>query len=208
MSHDQYFKLLVKGFFYDFLRLFLPAIAQGVDPNSIEFVDTTDYTNQPEGDYRVADIAAQARLRDEETALIILHTEIESEPDSGLPRRMWEYNALFALDHRVPVISIALLPFMVGKGIELARYTETVLGQEYIKLEYWRIPVRGLDATEYLAAEPSLAIPMAALMRPRSASSVDLKTAIFARLRRDNLAPGTRALFFDFVQTYLTLTDE
>jgi hypothetical protein len=90
----------------------------------------------------------------------------------------------------------------------LVRYTETVLGQDYIKLEYWRIPLRGLNAEEYLAAEPSLAIPMAALMRPTSGDSVDLKTAIFVRMHRENLPPGTRAVYLDFVETYLPLTPE
>jgi hypothetical protein len=66
------------------------------------------------------------------------------------------------------VITVALLPFMTGRGIELARYVETAFGQDYIKLEYWRIPLRRLKADNYLAADPSLAIALAALMRPAS----------------------------------------
>lgn len=208
MDHDQNFKRLVTKEFYDFLRLFLPAIARGIDPTSIDFILTTDFTGQIGGGHRVADIAARARLLDASEALIILHTEVESEPDANFPFRMWEYNALFTLEHRMPVISIALLPFTVGKGIELVRYTDTVLGQEYTRLEYWRVPLRGLDAGEYLAAELPLAIPLAALMRPAFGDDVSLKAAIFVRMHRENLPPGTLAVYLDFVQTYLPLTPD
>lgn len=124
MSHDQLFKTLLKGFFYDFLRLFLPAIAAGIEPERITFLDTTDFTTQPEGDYRVADIVARVDPRDQPPSVVILHTEVETEPEADFPYRMWEYNALLTLEHQPPVISIALLPFMVGQSVELARYTE------------------------------------------------------------------------------------
>jgi hypothetical protein len=47
---------------------------------------------------------------------------------------------------------------------------------------------------------------MAALMRPISGDNVDLKTAIFVRMHRENLPPGTVAMYLDFVETYLPLT--
>ena len=40
MPHDQLFKQLLETFFYDFLSIFVPDIAAGVDPESISFVPT------------------------------------------------------------------------------------------------------------------------------------------------------------------------
>ncbi|HVA90313.1 MAG TPA: hypothetical protein VNL71_10780 [Chloroflexota bacterium] len=208
MGHDQYFKELLKGYFHQFLSLFLPEIARRIDPESIEFLDTTDFTDHPEGEQRIADLMAKVRALDGSPETVIVHTEIESEPEGEFGYRMWEYNALATLRLGPPVISIALLPFIVGQGIELARYTETVLGRVYTRLEYWRIPLRGMDAGYYLAADVPMGMPLAALMRPDQGSSVDLKVAIYTRLWREDLAPGTRAMFFNFVQTYLRLTDD
>jgi hypothetical protein len=208
MAHDQTFKTLLRGYFYDFLTLFFPEVARRIDPEDITFMDATDFTNQPEGDLRIADLAARVRSLEGLREVVIVHTEVESEPGAAFGYRMWEYNALLALREKQPVISIALFPFVAGNGIELARYTETILGQDYIKLEYWRIPLRGLRAEDYLEAEPLLGAVLASLMRPEAGSKVDLKVAIFARFRQGEMAPGTRALFFNFVQSYLRLSDE
>ena len=207
MSHDQLFKDLLRGFFYDFLTLFLPEIAAGVDPESIEFLDVQDFTDRPEGAYRVADLVARVRYRDEPPRLVIVHTEVESEPDGRFPYRLWEYNALLTLRHGPPVVPIGLMPFAVGQGVELATYTEEAFGREYRRMDYWRISLRGLPAAEYLEGGPALGAALAALMRPPPGGRVELKAAIFARLRRGDLAPGTRALFFNFVQTYLELDE-
>ena len=207
MSHDQLFKDLLRGFFYEFLTLFLPEIAAGVDPESIEFMDVQDFTDRPEGGYRVADLVARVRYRDEPPRLVIVHTEVESEPDGRFPYRLWEYNALLTLRHGPPVVPIGLLPFAVGQGVELATYTEEAFGRTYRRMDYWRISLRGLPAAEYLEGGPALGAALAALMRPPPGGKVELKAAIFARLRRGDLAPGTRALFFKFVQTYLELDE-
>jgi len=184
VSHDQLFKDRLRGSFYDFLTLFLPEIAAGVDPESVEFLDVQDFTDRPEGGYRVADLVARVCYRDEPPRLVIVHTEVESEPDGRFPHRLWEYNALLTLRHGPPVVPIGLLPFAVGQGVELASYTEEAFGRKYRRLDYWRISLRGLPA----------------LMRPPPGGKVELKAAIFARLRRGDLALGTRALFFNLVQ--------
>ena len=200
MSHDQLFKDRLRGFFYDFLTLFLPEIAAGVDPESVEFLDVQDFTDRPEGGYRVADLVARVRYRDEPPRLVIVHTEVESEPDGRFPYRLWEYNALLTLRHGPPVVPIGLLPFAVGQGVELASYTEEAFGRKYRRLDYWRISLRGLPAAAYLDGGPALGAALAALMRPPPGGKVELKAAIFARLRRGDLALGTRALFFNLVQ--------
>lgn len=157
------------------------------------------------GDLRIADLVARVHSSDPTPEVVVLHTEIESEPAADFGYRLWEYNALITQRKGPPVVTIALLPFNVGKGIELARYTETAFRQQYIKLEYWRIPLRGLRAEDYLAAEPALGAALAALMRPATGSMVDLKYAIFSRLRQGVLSPGTRTMLLNVVETYLQL---
>jgi hypothetical protein len=208
MSHDQTFKNLLRIFFYDFLILFLPEIAANVDPKDIEFVNTEDFIDWPVGQRRAADLVARVTPHNQGPLVVLVHTEIEAEPDSDFGFRLWEYNAMLTLRFRPVVITVALLPFMIGRGIELARYVESAFGQDYIKLEYWRIPMRGLKADDYLAAGPALGAAFAALMRPGSGGTVDLKYAIANRLDQGDIDEPTQRMLVDFMKTYLILTDE
>jgi hypothetical protein len=64
--------------------------------------------------------------------VVFVHTEIEAEPDADFSFRLWEYNTVLTLRFHPVVTTVALLPFMTGKGIELAHYVETAFGQDYI----------------------------------------------------------------------------
>jgi hypothetical protein len=208
MSHDQTFKNLLRTFFYDFLTLFLPEIAANVDPKDIEFVNTEDFTDWPVGPRRAADLVARVTPHNQGPLVVLVHTEIEAEPDADFGFRLWEYNAMLTMRFHPVVITVALLPFMTGNGIELARYVETAFGQDYIKLEYWRIPLHGLKAEDYLAAGPALGAAFAALMRPGSGGTVDLKYAITNRLDQGDIDEPTQHMLLDFLKIYLILTDE
>jgi hypothetical protein len=174
----------------------------------IEFVNTEDFIDWPVGQRRAADLVARVTPHNQGPLVVLVHTEIEAEPDADFGFRLWEYNAMLTLRFRPVVITVALLPFMTGRGIKLARYVETAFGQDYIKLEYWRIPLRGLKAADYLAAGPALGAAFAALMRPGSGGTVDLKYAIANRLDQGDSDDATRRMLVDFMKTYLILTTE
>ena len=207
VSHDQFFKELLRGFFPDFLRLFLPALAAALELEAgVEFLDTQDFTDRPAGDLRLADLVARMRTREGRPALV--HTEVEAEPGGEFGERVWEYNALLSMRHRLPAVSLAVLPFTVGEGVELVLHTAAGPDRAYARLEYWRVPLRGLAAHDYVAAGPALGAALAALMRPGPGGKVELKAAIFARLRRDDVSPGARSMLLNFVETYLPLDAE
>ncbi len=149
MAHDQTFKDVLRGFFHDFLTLFLPAIADGIDAASITFLDPQTFTDIPEGLMRTADLVAEARTFDGAPELVLLHTEVQAEQEADLAYRMWEYNALLTLRRRRPAISAVLLPFSGRGGVRKVCYVETLFGEEYIKLEYWRIELPSLLAEDY-----------------------------------------------------------
>ena len=70
-----------------------------------------------------------------------------------------------------------------------------------------RISLRGLQADDYLTAGPALGAALAALMRPGTGGKVELKYAIFSRLRRDDLSPGARSTLLNVIETYLPLDE-
>ncbi len=207
MAHDQTFKDVLRGFFHEFLTLFMPAIADGIDADSITFLDPQTFTDVPEGLMRTADLVAEARTFDGAPELVLLHTEAQTEPEFNLGYRMWEYNALLTLRRRRPAISALLLPFSGRGGVRKARYVETLFGEEYIKLEYWRIELPSLSAEDYTAGASILGVALAALMRPGPSGRAELKIAIIRRLRESGLDEARLFLLVNVVETYLTLDE-
>jgi hypothetical protein len=106
------------------------------------------------------------------------------------------------------VISVELAPFAHTGTVELKRYTQTLFGQEYVCLEYWRIPLGALSADSYLTAEPVLGAALAALMRVQSGDRVDLRLASLERIAHSGLDEARQYLLVNFVETYLTLNEE
>jgi len=207
MSHDQLFKDLLRAFFRDFLVLFLPRIAEGIDPDSITFLDPQTFTDVPEGQLRLADLVARVRARGGIPELVQIHTEVQSQPDADLGYRVWEYNALLRLRNRQPIVSVVLLPFTRTGAVRRVRYTETLFGEEYIGLEYWQIGLRDLAAEEYVVADSLLGTALAALMRPGPEGRADLKIAIIRRLRDSDVDEARTLLLVNLVETYLTLDE-
>jgi hypothetical protein len=144
MGHDQIFKDILSPFFLDFLRLFLPQIAEGIDPTTITPLPTEVFTDIPEGERRTGDILIQVTSFDGPPEVVLIHTEVQGEETADFPYRIWEYNALYTLRYKKPVISIELAPFATTGAVELVRFSRTLFGQEYACLDYWRIPLGAL----------------------------------------------------------------
>jgi hypothetical protein len=208
MGHDQTFKDILSPFFYDFLRLFLPHIAEGIDAASITALPTEAFTDIPEGEQRTGDVLIQVTSLDGPAELVLIHTEVQGKERPDFPYRIWEYNALYTLRYKKPVISIELAPFARTGTVELVRYTQTLFGQDYAHLDYWRIPLGALNAEEYVKAEPVLGAALASLMHAQSADRVDLRLAVLERIAGSGLDAARQYLLVNFVGTYLTLNED
>ena len=207
MAHDQTFKDVLHSFFHDFLTLFMPGIASGIDPDAITFLDPQTFTDIPEGLMRTADVVAEVRSLVGKPEIVLLHTEVQTESDAVFAYRVWEYNALLTLRHHRSVISAALLPFSRTGDVRKVCYVETLFGEEYIKLEYWQIGLRGLSAEDYKGAASVLGAALAALMQPGPEGRVELKIDIIRCLRESGLDEARLFLLVDLVETYLTLDE-
>jgi len=107
---------------------------------ALKALPTEVFTDIPEGEQRTGDVLVQVEPLGGAPELVFIHTEVQGKEGPQLPYRMWEYNALYTLRYKQPVISVELAPFAHTGTVELKRYTQTLFGQEYICLEYWRIP--------------------------------------------------------------------
>ncbi len=210
-AYDQLFKDLLRAFFRDFLALFLPRIAAGLDPAAaIDFLNNEVFTDVPAGLMRRADLVAQIRGRGGEPETVLLHIETQAQPDPTLPDRLWAYNVMLRLREDRPVISIAFLPF-AREGTDPVRfvtYSETLYGQEYPRLAYWQIALRDAAAEPYVEAEEALGAGLAALMTPEGDDRLALKRKIARRLltlmRDGRVDKAQLRLLINLMETVLT----
>lgn len=189
------------------MTLFLPAVAEGIDPDSITFLDSQTFTDLPQGYLRLADLVADLQASGGQFDMVLVHTEVQGELEAAFDYRMWGYNALLRLRHRKPAISIALLPFLDAGEVRLVAYTETLFGQEYHLLDYWQVGLRGLSADDYLVVTPILVPILASLMRSEDLGRVELKVAIAERLRFSWLDDARLFLAVSFMETYSELDE-
>ena len=78
-EHDQHFKALLREFLADFLQLFFPERAEGLDLEHVEWLDKELFVNPPQGDVLLLDLVARLPLRAaEQAALALIHIEVES----------------------------------------------------------------------------------------------------------------------------------
>ncbi|WP_342351975.1 hypothetical protein [Neobacillus soli] len=93
IHHDQLFKQLLHTFFAEFLEVFFPEVHHHIDFSSIKPLSEEMFTDLIEGESRRADIVIEAKLKGNDS-LIIIHVEPQSSGQSGFNERMYHYFSL------------------------------------------------------------------------------------------------------------------
>jgi len=167
-SHDQLMKQALRERFADFLRLFDPDTAAGLDLDAgITFRDAETFTDLPQGALLIPDIVAEVRTRDGVPKLVIVHVEVQRErEEEDFPRRMWRYFISLTLRENEPVIPVALLFYQTAEGVAYEVYEETLYGHSIVTFRYLQISLARLapQAYDYLNTGNILAIALASIM--------------------------------------------
>jgi len=167
-SHDQLMKQALQERFADFLRLFDPDTAAGLDLDAgVTFRDTEMFTDLPQGALLIPDIVAEVRTRDGVPKLVIVHIEVQRErEEEDFPRRMWRYFISLTLRENEPVIPVALLFYQTAEGVAYEVYEETLFGHTIVTFRYLQISLARLapQAYDYLNTGNILAIALASIM--------------------------------------------
>lgn len=208
MPQDQLFKELLRAFFREFLELFYPDVAAGLDFARVTFLDKETFTDLPEGSRREADLVAQVYTIDGTPELILVHTEVQTQRRSEFPYRMFEYYALLRLRHKLPVFPIVVYLAPGAGGLVEETYKEILFGRELLLFRYGAVGLPDLSADDYVEQDNPLAPALSALMRP-GATGRALRRAL--SLRQDavrEVDEARRSLLINIIETYLTLDAE
>jgi hypothetical protein len=76
IDHDRLFKELLSTFFMEFLELFIPDLAQTIDPDSIRFLQQEYFVDLTSGEEKIIDLLVEVRQAGEEMAFLELRQNV------------------------------------------------------------------------------------------------------------------------------------
>ncbi len=89
MGHDQLFKGLIQAFLGECSEVFYPDVAKQLDFGKCRFLDKELFTDIPKGGRREPDFLAEVRSREGESAVLLVHSEVQAAWGSDFPARMF-----------------------------------------------------------------------------------------------------------------------
>jgi len=200
-QHDKIFKLLLRAFLEDFLRLVAPQALERMDLSSPELLDKELFAGGPHGRRRELDLLV--RVGTVPGRPLLIHVEIEARAKPSMEARLWRYHNQIRARYDTPVLTIVIYLKRGRPGIRLETW-QSDLGPDFPELRYISFGLAGCSAAEYLARPEPLAWAFAALMDPGSWSRAELKMACQRRIA--GLKGRTEPfLLVDCVENYLQL---
>jgi hypothetical protein len=111
-DHDSPWKEALEGWFPEFLALLFPAVHAGIDwSRGHRFLDKEfqQIVRDAETGRRYADKLVGVHRLDGLPAWVLVHVEVQGEPEATFAERMFVYNRRIRDAHAVPVVSLAVL---------------------------------------------------------------------------------------------------
>src|SRR5690242_18213136 len=124
IDHDRLFKELLTNFFFEFIELFLPRVADYLDRDRLEFLDKEMWTDVTAGQRHEADLVAKVRFRGTD-ACFRIHIEAQSSAESEFAKRMFRYFARLHEQHNLPIYPIAIFSYDAPQRREPDRFQVT-----------------------------------------------------------------------------------
>lgn len=111
-DHDSPWKLALEGYFQEFLDLLFPAIHEQVDwSKGYSFLDKElqKITADANSSRRYADKLIKVYARDGSETWVLIHVEVQGEPEEAFAERMYTYQYRLRDRYGVDVVSLAVL---------------------------------------------------------------------------------------------------
>lgn len=205
--HDRIFKEFFRRFLPEFMRLFFAEEAAHLNFDTLHFLDKELVINLPDQTLRITDVVAEVETLTGEKEVILVHVEIESNPQRRFPQRMFEYYALLRVLRQRPVLPIALILRPGVGGLAWQEYTEQLFGQALLTFRYGQVGIRDLPQGSYAAQDDPVAGALSMLM---VADPVDIplqKLTVLQNIIASGLTDGDKLFLIGLIATYLPTAD-
>lgn len=216
-DHDQPFKLLLREFLREFIRLFFPDWYERFDFTQIEWLDKEVFLDPPHGETRELDLVARVRVKGPITArrpgesdswIILIHVEVEADDRiTRLRPRMLDYYKGLRDRHHVPVWSLALYLHVGLDGVGWDQYEEYLWGRRLLHFQYPYVGLPALSAEDYANQESILGVALSVMMRVPEERRLGLVAQGLQRVAASGENEYRKALLADFIGSYRQLDE-
>lgn len=207
VNHDSLFKQLLSAFFFDFVELFAPELAQYADRASLVAMDKEVFTDLAAGESHEADLVMQLRVKGEESYFLV-HVETQARAQSEFGLRLFRYFARLHEKYGMPVYPMVLFSFDKPRRQQASIYELKFPGLQVLKFQYQVIQLNRLNWRDYLEKENKAAAALMAKMQFAETEKVRVKLECLRAILRLQANPAERSLISKFVDTYIPLDGE
>lgn len=203
-NHDQNFKELISTFFLEFLELFVPELAEAVDPDSIRFLPQEYFADLVGGDEKIVDLLVEVKLAGEDTTFLF-HIEAQSYRDSQIARRMFYYLARLHQNYVKNIYPIVIFSFDYPYRAESNLFEIEFPHLKVLEFRFQAIQLNQLNWRDYLDRHNPVAAALMAKMKVAKRDRPQVKAECLRLLVTLKLDPAKTRLISKFVDTYLRL---
>ena len=206
IPHDQLFKQLIHTFFGEFMEAFFPEVQEHIDFATLKPLSEQMYTDLIDGESRTVDILVEAKLKNEDT-IIIIHIEPQSYPQTNFNERMFRYFSLIYKRERKPILPIAIFSYD-EKRFEKSQFTISFPFKHVLTFEFLMLELRKMNWRSYIDTNNPVAAALLSKMGYSDKEKVQVRKEFLRMLVKMELNPAKATLINGFFETYLSLNED
>jgi hypothetical protein len=205
VGHDELFKTLLSRYFLPFLELFLPNVAEMLEPDKILQLDKELFRGKKK---KIADLVVKAQFKGKETFFLIL-IESQASKQSDFNRRMFLYFARLHDLYDLPVYPIALLTYDSPKTKAESSYKVAFPNKKrFLDFQYEAIQLNRLNWRNYKDVANPVAGALLPKMQVKDEERRQAKLESYKTLFKVEADEAKLEFLVGFVNTYLSLDQE
>lgn len=205
-DHDRLHKELLRLCLVDFLRLFVPAVLEYLDTNSLEFLEQEVFARYLKGRRRNADLVVKARYQGR-PVFFLLHIEAQASAQNWSPSRMFDYFAALTLKYGLPVYPIVLLSYQSPEKAASSLHVVEFPDRRVMEFNFAAIQLNRLNWRDYLQYNNPVAAALMTEMGVKESEFVTVRAECLRTLARmqQQISQEMGELIAEFWETYLPL---
>jgi hypothetical protein len=208
--HDPFLKCLYRAGTRDALTLFLPDLAEKIDWDQWQWIDKeVPILGRRRPRSVVADLVGLTRDRAGRYVKVLVHPELQMEPDADMDWRALQYNIGLLLQEgnlATRVITVVFYHCAGTGGIQERRIDLDFYEKSLLRLTYWTVGLGDLDAEPYAERDNPMGWALASWVRQRPESRVELRLRLVEKILRFVRGDEYQELLLDAVQSYYRLS--
>lgn len=203
--HDQLFKELIHTFFEEFLEAFFPEVYNSIDFSSIHPLTGETFTDLHEGESRTADIVIEAKVKHQDT-IIIIHIEPQSYQQTNFHERMYMYFSLLYNKYRKPILPIAIFTYD-NVGNEKNEFHIQFPFFDVLSFRFLTLPLRKMNWRQYIQSDNPVAAALLSKMGFHEDERIQVRKEFLRMLVRMKLNPAKERYIYGFFESYLKFNE-